>query len=93
MRKPTVQRTLPIINRRGLHARAAAKFVNCAERFQAEIFVKRNGVEVPGRSIMGLMMLAATQGTHLTLVVEGEDSEQAVIRIMQLFSNRFGEEE
>ena len=93
MRKPTVQRTLPIINRRGLHARAAAKFVNCAERFQAEIFVKRNGVEVPGRSIMGLMMLAATQGTQLTLMVEGEDSEQAVIRIMQLFSNRFGEEE
>ena len=91
MRKNTVQRTLPIINRRGLHARAAAKFVNCAERFQAEIFVKRNGIEVPGRSIMGLMMLAATCGSQITITAEGEDAGQAVEEIGALFSKRCGE--
>ena len=93
MIKPTVQRTLPIINRRGLHARAAAKFVNCAERFQAEIFVKRNGVEVPGRSIMGLMMLAAAPGTEIEICATGLDAAEAVEALAVLTAGKFDEDQ
>jgi len=89
----TVRRTLPIINRRGLHARAAAKFVNCAERFQAEIFVSRHGVEVPGRSIMGLMMLAAASGTEIKVRAIGLDAAEAVEALAALTAGKFNEDQ
>ena len=92
MRKSTIQRTLPIINRRGLHARAAAKFVTCAERFQAEIFVKRNGIEVPGRSIMGLMLLAAAPGTKIDICATGIDAAEAVEALAALTAGKFDED-
>lgn len=86
------QRTLPIINRRGLHARAAAKFVNCAERFEAEIYVTRQGVEVPGRSIMGLMMLAAAPGTEIEVRAVGEDAAEAIAALAALTEAKFDED-
>ena len=92
MSNKTVRRTLPIINRRGLHARAAAKFVNCAERFQAKIFVSRHGVEVPGRSIMGLMMLAAASGTVIKVRAIGLDAVEAVEALAALTAGKFNED-
>ncbi len=92
MSRDTVLQTIPIVNRRGLHARAAAKFVNCAERFQAEIFVTRLGVEVPGRSIMGLMMLAAAPGTEIEVRAVGVDAEEAVAALTALTQNKFDED-
>jgi phosphocarrier protein HPr len=88
----TVQRTIPIINRRGLHARAAAKFVNCAELFEAEIYVTRQGVEVPGRSIMGLMMLAAAPGTEIEVRAVGADAAEAVAALEALTASKFDED-
>ncbi|MDE0940968.1 MAG: HPr family phosphocarrier protein [Alphaproteobacteria bacterium] len=92
MSNDTVQRTLPIINRRGLHARAAAKFVNCAERFEAEIYVTRQGVEVPGRSIMGLMMLAAAPGTEIEVRAIGADAAEAIAALAALTEAKFDED-
>jgi phosphocarrier protein len=88
----TVRQTIKIINRRGLHARAAAKFVNCAERFQADIFVTRLGVEVPGRSIMGLMMLAAAPGTEIEVRAIGADAAAAVAALAALTGSKFDED-
>jgi phosphocarrier protein len=88
----SVRQTIQIINRRGLHARAAAKFVNCAERFQAEIFVTRQGVEVPGRSIMGLMMLAAAPGTEIEVRAVGADAAEAVAALAALTKSKFDED-
>ena len=93
MSSETVQRTIPIINRRGLHARAAAKFVNCAERFEADIFVTRQGVEVPGRSIMGLMMLAAAPGTEIGVRAVGVDAAEAVAALEALTAGKFDEDQ
>ncbi|MFP6773962.1 MAG: HPr family phosphocarrier protein [Alphaproteobacteria bacterium] len=93
MSSETVQRTIPIINRRGLHARAAAKFVNCAERFEADIFVTRQGVEVPGRSIMGLMMLAAAPGTEIEVRAVGVDAAEAVAALEALTAGKFDEDQ
>ena len=92
MSSDTVQRTIPIINRRGLHARAAAKFVNCAELFEAEIYVTRQGVEVPGRSIMGLMMLAAAPGTEIEVRAVGADAAEAVAALEALTARKFDED-
>ena len=88
-----IERDIEVINRLGLHARACASLVKAAGEFSSSIALKHDGQSTDAKSIMGLMMLAATQGTRLTLVVEGEDSEKAVIRIVQLFSDRFGEDE
>ena len=93
MSSETVRRTIPIINRRGLHARAAAKFVNCAERFEADIFVTRQGVEVPGRSIMGLMMLAAAPGTEIEIRAVGVDAAEAVAALEALTAGKFDEDQ
>ena len=92
MKNGIVWRILPIINRRGLHARAAAKFVNCAERFQAEIFVSRLGVEVPARSILGLMMLAAASGTEIKVRAVGSDAAEAVAALATLAAEKFDED-
>lgn len=88
-----LNREFSIINQRGLHARASAKFVKCAESFKAEIEVSRDGQTVPGTSIMGLMMLAAHIGTSITVVARGEDAEVALDALEALVANRFGEDE
>ncbi|HCQ81872.1 MAG TPA: HPr family phosphocarrier protein, partial [Rhodobiaceae bacterium] len=70
-----IERTLMIANRRGLHARASAKFVKCAEAYQAEIFVRKDDDVVPATSIMGLMMLGASLGSQIVLQASGSDAE------------------
>lgn len=84
---------LPIINRRGLHARASAKFVQCAETFNANITVSKDQNTVGGTSIMGLMMLAAGIGSSIRVTAEGPEAEAALAAIARLVGNRFGEEE
>jgi phosphocarrier protein len=86
-------RELPIINRRGLHARASAKFVQTVERFDAEVTVTRCGETVGGRSIMGLLTLAAAQGTTITVAATGQDAKACLQAIDDLLANRFGEDE
>jgi phosphocarrier protein len=88
-----VTRDLTIINKLGLHARAAAKFVSTASRFGAEIHVQRGTQRVNGKSIMGVMMLAASKGTTLVLTTEGEDEEPAAEALSRLIADRFGESE
>lgn len=88
-----VVRVLPIINRKGLHARASAKFVQCAEQFESAITVHRCGETVGGTSIMGLLTLAAAQGTTITVAAVGADADAAVGALSALLANRFGEDE
>ena len=87
-----LERELDIVNARGLHARASAKFVKCAESFDAQVTVSRDGQSVPGTSIMGLMMLAAAQGTSIIVSVQGPQAEEAMAALAQLVADRFGEE-
>lgn len=87
-----VRRVLTIRNRRGLHARAAAKFVKCAEMFDAEITVLKADLTVSGCSIMGLMMLAAAPGSKIELVARGIEARAAVEAIAKLVKNRFDED-
>ena len=86
-------RTGTIVNKLGLHARAAAKFVTLASSFASDIRVARNGQEVNGKSIMGVMMLAASRGSVISLIADGEDEQDAVNRLAELIAQRFGEEE
>jgi phosphocarrier protein len=86
-------RELPIINRRGLHARASAKFVQTVERFDADVTVTRCGETVGGRSIMGLLTLAAAQGTTIIVTAKGADAPACLQAIDDLLANRFGEDE
>ena len=86
-------RELWITNRLGLHARAAAKVVHVANEFESEVFLGVDGEEINAKSILGLLTLAATQGTPLTLRVEGPDEREAAAAIESLFKNRFGEGE
>jgi len=86
-------RTVTIVNKLGLHARAAAKFVTLASSFASDIRVARNGQQVNGKSIMGVMMLAASRGSDITLSAEGDDEKDAVNRLAELIAQRFGEEE
>jgi phosphocarrier protein len=81
-----------IINKLGLHARASALFVKTASRFAAEVRLSKEGVEVNGKSIMGIMMLAASKGTTVTLSAEGADEAEAMQSIGDLITNGFGEE-
>jgi phosphocarrier protein len=87
-----VVREIPITNKRGLHARASAKFVQMAEKFDAEITVTRNGESVGGTSIMGLMMLSAGIGTSITVAATGREAREAVEAIATLVANKFDEE-
>ena len=84
---------ITIINKLGLHARAAAKFVNLASGFESEINLSRNGQRVNGKSIMGVMMLAAAKGTILELSADGSDAELALQQLEALVAQRFDEEE
>ena len=86
-------RILRIPNRRGLHARASARFVECAGRFDAEIRVSKDGHVVGGTSIMGLMMLAASQGSSIHVTASGPDAEVALKAISDLVAGGFGESE
>ena len=86
-------REIPIINKRGLHARASAKFVKMVEQFDAEILVTRGGETVGGTSIMGLMMLSAGPGTTITVSATGAQAEAAVAALAELVGNKFNEEE
>lgn len=87
-----VRRELPIINKRGLHARASAKFVQMVERFKAEVTVTRNGESVGGTSIMGLMMLSAGPGTTIMVSAKGPEAEAAMLALAELVASKFGEE-
>jgi phosphocarrier protein len=89
----TIVRELPIINKRGLHARASAKFVQTAEKFDAEITVTRNGETVGGTSIMGLMMLSAGIGTSIVVTASGREAQAAMEAITALLADKFGEED
>ena len=86
-----VERTVTIVNRQGLHARPAAEIVKLTSKFEAEVTLVRDDLEVNGKSIMGVMMLAAEQGASLQLRAEGPDAEQALDALSTLIANKFGE--
>jgi phosphocarrier protein HPr len=88
-----IQQEIMIINKLGLHARAAAKFVSCAAAFSSKIEVGPEGSLVDGKSIMSIMMLAAAKGTTLQLRIDGGDEEEALAAIVRLVDNRFDEDE
>ena len=83
---------LVIINKLGIHARPAALFVKTANRFAAEIFVEKDGERINGKSIMGLMMLAAGPGSKLILYVRGDDAQQAIVELEALVQRKFDED-
>lgn len=82
-----------IVNRKGLHARASAHFVRCAEQFDADITVSKDQSTVGGTSIMGLMMLSAAQGSTIRVAASGPDAKAALAALSELVASRFGEEE
>jgi len=88
-----IRKDVTIINKLGLHARAAAKLVNCAGEYASNVQLVRNNQKVNGKSIMGVMMLAASKGTTLALEVQGEDEIGAVAALTKLIEERFGEPE
>ncbi|RWA72084.1 HPr family phosphocarrier protein [Mesorhizobium sp. M1C.F.Ca.ET.193.01.1.1] len=90
--KDEVVREFPIVNQRGLHARASAKFVQVASGFDATIHVEKDGVKVGGTSIMGLMMLAASPGYSIRVTAIGPQAGPAMDALEQLVASRFGEE-
>ncbi|MBT8477373.1 MAG: HPr family phosphocarrier protein [Gemmatimonadetes bacterium] len=85
------ERVVVILNRYGLHARPAAEFVKLSSRFASKVTVEKDGLEVNGKSIMGVMMLAAECGSELTIRTTGEDADEALEALSRLVSNRFGE--
>lgn len=85
-------RRLEIVNERGLHARASAKFVETVERFDASALVSRDGQTVTGDSIMGLLMLAAAKGSHISVTTSGPEAEKLMDALWALVSSRFGED-
>lgn len=87
-----ISREVEIRNKRGLHARASAKFVTLASQLQARITVSKDGSHVTGTSIMGLMMLGAAMGDHITIAAEGDAHEDALQRLVALVEDKFGEE-
>ena len=89
----TIRRQITIINKLGLHARAAAKLVNLASSFESELMLRRDERQVNAKSIMGVMMLAASQGITLEVEAKGEDASLAVEQLETLVTERFGEPE
>jgi phosphocarrier protein HPr len=89
---PSLTRELAITNERGLHARASAKFVKCTEGFDATVMVSRDGQTVPGTSIMGLMMLAASKGTSVIVEVSGPQADAAMTALEALVVAKFDED-
>lgn len=86
------EKEITIVNRLGMHARPAAMFVRIASRFRCEVWVEKDGEEINGKSIMGLMMLAAGQGSKLRVRCEGPDAPEALREIEQLIAGRFNED-
>lgn len=89
---PALEKTVTIVNRLGLHARAAAKLVTLAARYEADIHVSKDGKRVSGKSIMGVLMLAAAQGSQITLSARGKDAAEALEALAKLIAERFDEE-
>jgi phosphocarrier protein len=89
---PHLSRELLIINKRGLHARASAKFVQMVEAFNAQVSVSKDGTTVGGTSIMGLMMLAASTGSTIEVSASGPQAEEALAALERLVADKFGEE-
>jgi phosphocarrier protein len=87
-----IEREVTVRNRAGLHTRPASMIVRTASQFESEIFLRRDNYEINGKSVIGVMTLAAEQGATLTLIVEGEDEEAAADAIAELFEDGFGEE-
>lgn len=87
-----MERTVVIANRYGLHARPAAEFVKLATRFRSSIMVRKDDLEVNGKSIMGMMMLAAEFGSELAIKADGADASEALDALEQLVTSRFGED-
>ena len=90
--KDQIVREFPIVNQRGLHARASAKFVQLASGFDASVHVEKDGLKVGGTSIMGLMMLAASPGYSIRVTASGPEALQVIDALEQLVASRFGEE-
>ena len=88
-----IQQTIEITNKLGMHARAAAKFVKTASAFNSHVEVEKNGQRVNGKSIMGVMMLAAAKGSQITLHIAGEDAGECVDALQVLINNKFDEGE
>ena len=88
-----IRREVTIINKLGLHARAAAKFVTLASTFDSDVQLARGERVVNGKSIMGVMMLAAAKGVSLEMIIEGGDEDEALDKLQQLILDRFGEPE
>lgn len=88
-----LEKKVTIINRLGLHARAAAKFVKLANRFKASVKIEKDGVLIDGKSILGILTLAAVQGTTITLKIDGADEKSALNALIVLIEKRFEEEE
>lgn len=88
-----LEREVTIINRLGLHARAAAKFVKLANRFKASVKIEKDGTLIDGKSILGILTLAAVQGTKITLKISGADEQTALLALVSLIEKRFDEEE
>ena len=87
------QQEITIVNKLGLHARAASKLINCASHYSAEVWIIRGEREINGKSIMGVLTLAAGRGTVLTIRTSGADEQQAMAGILQLINDRFDEDE
>ncbi len=88
-----ITENVTIVNKLGLHARAASKLVNCASQFESEVFITRKGNRVNAKSIMGVMMLAASMGVEVALEVEGNDEQTCRDALILLINDRFGENE
>lgn len=88
-----VTEKLPVINKLGLHLRAAAELVKVANKFKSQVFVHHGLQNVNAKSLMGLMTLAAAKGTELEFAIEGEDAKEAMAAMKQLFASKFGEKE
>lgn len=89
----TINQQVEIINKLGLHARAAAKFVNVSSRYTSNVDLEKNGQRVNGKSIMGVMMLAAGKGSLVTIYTEGDDAKDCMRSLTELINNRFDENE
>jgi phosphocarrier protein len=87
-----ISRSVTVVNALGMHARAAAKFVHLAGRFQARVRVARQGREMDGKSIMGILLLAAARGSEITISAEGADEQEAVVALALLVESGFGED-
>ena len=89
---PTSSHVFTILNDKGLHARASARFVEVVEKFESEVIVEKDGLEASGSSIMGLLMLAASKGTSIKVTLKGNDAEELVLALEELINSKFGEE-